>query len=143
MRRVVARAGPDALESSDLLALLLYGQGSAEHRVGTALRRRPPGSFVMSTKVGRLLTPAPGGRTKTTRYVGRAESDQARLQDYVTRIYQRRNFTPEQVADEILAAIASDAPVAVVTPEAKIMHALSRFAPGALRRLAGIDALPV
>jgi D-threo-aldose 1-dehydrogenase len=48
----------------------LYGQGSAEHRVGTALRRRPPGSFVMSTKVGRLLTPAPEGRTKTTRYVG-------------------------------------------------------------------------
>lgn len=48
----------------------LYGQGSAEHRVGTALRRRPPGSFVLSTKVGRLLTPAPGGRTKTTRYVG-------------------------------------------------------------------------
>ena len=48
----------------------LYGQGSAEHRVGTALRRRPAGSFVMSTKVGRLLTPAPGGRTKTTRYVG-------------------------------------------------------------------------
>jgi D-threo-aldose 1-dehydrogenase len=48
----------------------LYGQGSAEHRVGTALRRRPPGSFVLSTKVGRLLTPAPTGRTKTTRYVG-------------------------------------------------------------------------
>jgi len=48
----------------------LYGQGSAEHRVGTALRRQPPGSFVMSTKVGRLLTPAPEGRTKTTRYVG-------------------------------------------------------------------------
>jgi D-threo-aldose 1-dehydrogenase len=48
----------------------LYGQGSAEHRVGTALRRRPPGSFALSTKVGRLLTPAPAGRTKTTRYVG-------------------------------------------------------------------------
>jgi D-threo-aldose 1-dehydrogenase len=48
----------------------LYGQGSAEHRVGTALRRRPAGSFVLSTKVGRLLTPAPAGRTKTTRYVG-------------------------------------------------------------------------
>src|SRR6185295_3373130 len=31
----------------------LYGQGSAEHRVGTALRRRLAGSFVLSTKVGR------------------------------------------------------------------------------------------
>jgi D-threo-aldose 1-dehydrogenase len=48
----------------------LYGQGMAEHRFGTALRRRPPGSFVLSSKVGRLLVPAPGGRTRTTRYVG-------------------------------------------------------------------------
>ena len=48
----------------------LYGQGSAEHRVGTALRRQTPGSFLVSTKVGRLLVPAPGGRTRTTRYVG-------------------------------------------------------------------------
>ena len=51
----------------------LYGQGSAEHRVGTALRRRPPGSFVVSTKVGRLLTPAPQGRARTSRYVGGLE----------------------------------------------------------------------
>jgi D-threo-aldose 1-dehydrogenase len=48
----------------------LYGQGMAEHRVGTALRRRPADSFVLSSKVGRLLSPAPAGRTKTTRYVG-------------------------------------------------------------------------
>lgn len=48
----------------------LYGQGSAEHRVGTALRRQRPGSFVVSTKVGRLLVSAPKGRNKSTRYVG-------------------------------------------------------------------------
>lgn len=48
----------------------LYGQGSAEHRIGTALRRQPPGSFAVSTKVGRILTPAPAGRVKTSRYVG-------------------------------------------------------------------------
>ena len=53
----------------------LYGQGSAEHRIGTALRRRPKGSFVLSTKVGRLLTPAPRGRTKTSRFVGGLEFD--------------------------------------------------------------------
>jgi D-threo-aldose 1-dehydrogenase len=47
-----------------------YGQGMAEHRFGTALRRQPAGSFVLSSKVGRLLTPAPGGRTRTSRYVG-------------------------------------------------------------------------
>ncbi len=48
----------------------LYGQGIAEHRIGTALRRRPAGSTVISTKVGRILSPAPGGRTKTSRFVG-------------------------------------------------------------------------
>jgi len=51
----------------------LYGQGSAEHRIGTALRRRPKGSFVVSTKVGRLLTPAPKGRVRTSRFVGGLE----------------------------------------------------------------------
>ncbi|MEZ5818725.1 MAG: aldo/keto reductase [Hyphomicrobiaceae bacterium] len=53
----------------------LYGQGSAEHRIGTALRRRPKGSYVLSTKVGRLLTPAPKGRVKTSRFVGGLEFD--------------------------------------------------------------------
>ena len=48
----------------------LYGQGSSEHRFGTALRRRPRDSYVLSTKVGRVLAPAPQGRTKTTRFVG-------------------------------------------------------------------------
>jgi D-threo-aldose 1-dehydrogenase len=52
-----------------------YGQGIAEHRMGTALRRRPKGSFVLSTKVGRLLKPAPQGRTKVSRFVGGLEFD--------------------------------------------------------------------
>lgn len=52
-----------------------YGQGSSEHRVGTALRRQPPGSFVLSSKVGRILKPAPQGRTKTSRFVGGLQFD--------------------------------------------------------------------
>jgi D-threo-aldose 1-dehydrogenase len=51
----------------------LYGQGSAEHRIGTALRRRPRGSYVVSTKVGRVLSPAPKGRVRTSRFVGGLE----------------------------------------------------------------------
>ena len=35
----------------------LYGFGLSEHRVGAALRDRPRESFVLSTKVGRLLEP--------------------------------------------------------------------------------------
>ena len=48
----------------------LYGHGLAEHRLGTILKRLPRENFVLSTKVGRWLKPAPGGRDATTRYRG-------------------------------------------------------------------------
>jgi D-threo-aldose 1-dehydrogenase len=35
----------------------LYGHGLSEHRMGNALRRYPRDSFVLSSKVGRLLKP--------------------------------------------------------------------------------------
>ncbi len=38
-----------------------YGYGRSEHRVGQALRQVDPDSFVLSTKVGRLLSPLPPG----------------------------------------------------------------------------------
>lgn len=52
-----------------------YGQGMAEHRAGTILRRQPRDSFVLSTKVGRWMKPAPQGRTRTSRFVGGLEFD--------------------------------------------------------------------
>ena len=52
-----------------------YGQGIAEHRLGTILRRQPRDTFVLSTKVGRWMKPAPQGRTKTSRFVGGLEFD--------------------------------------------------------------------
>jgi D-threo-aldose 1-dehydrogenase len=36
-----------------------YGLGLSEQRVGSALRERPRGEFVLETKVGRLLRPVP------------------------------------------------------------------------------------
>jgi D-threo-aldose 1-dehydrogenase len=36
-----------------------YGAGLSEHRFGVMLRQRPRESFVLSTKVGRVLTPDP------------------------------------------------------------------------------------
>jgi short-subunit dehydrogenase len=80
--------------------------------------------------------------TRTTRYVGRGETDQQRLAERITRRYERRNFTPDRVADQIVEAIAANSPVAIITPEAKVMRALSRFAPDALRHLARLDVLP-
>lgn len=80
--------------------------------------------------------------TRTTRWVGRGEAEQKRIRERVTRFYQRRNFTAERVAAALVRAIATDAPVAAVTPEAKVTLALSRLAPWLLRRLAQMDTLP-
>ena len=48
----------------------LYGFGLSEHRVGHALRRLPRDRFVLSTKVGRVLAPAPAGVTNREGYAG-------------------------------------------------------------------------
>ncbi len=39
-----------------------YGHGLAEHRFGHVLREYPREDFILSTKVGRILTPRKGGR---------------------------------------------------------------------------------
>jgi D-threo-aldose 1-dehydrogenase len=41
-----------------------YGLGLSERRLGEALRGRPRHTFVVSTKVGRLLAPDPGGANR-------------------------------------------------------------------------------
>ncbi len=40
-----------------------YGLGLSEQRMGKALRNRPRGEYVLSTKAGRLLEPNPGGES--------------------------------------------------------------------------------
>jgi NAD(P)-dependent dehydrogenase (short-subunit alcohol dehydrogenase family) len=80
--------------------------------------------------------------TRAAQYVGRPEGDQDRVREQLTRLYERRNFTPDMVAAEIVAAIGSDLPVAAITAEAKLMRALSRFAPRLTQRLAGVETLP-
>lgn len=40
-----------------------YGYGRAEMRLGSALRDRPRGDLVVSTKIGRWMTPVPRGQT--------------------------------------------------------------------------------
>ena len=80
--------------------------------------------------------------TRAAHYAGRGEAQQRLVAERVTRLYERRNYGPERVATEILHAIGADAPVAVVTPEARVMRALSRFAPSLRRRVAALDTLP-
>ena len=45
-----------------------YGFGLSERRVGDVLRRQSRGSFVLSTKAGRLLHPAPRPEERTVRH---------------------------------------------------------------------------
>jgi D-threo-aldose 1-dehydrogenase len=52
--RSAAEAGLNLFDTSPL-----YGHGLSEHRIGHVLRQRPRDSFVLSTKVGRVLEPAP------------------------------------------------------------------------------------
>jgi D-threo-aldose 1-dehydrogenase len=42
-----------------------YGLGLSERRLGDALRERPRGEYVLSTKVGRLLVPDPDGAARS------------------------------------------------------------------------------
>ncbi len=47
----------------------LYGLGLSEHRIGRSLRQRPRDSFVLSTKVGRLLHADPAAPTEQYGFV--------------------------------------------------------------------------
>jgi D-threo-aldose 1-dehydrogenase len=48
----------------------LYGFGLSEHRYGHVLRQRPRGSFVLSTKVGRLMRPQPAETIDRGKWTG-------------------------------------------------------------------------
>jgi NAD(P)-dependent dehydrogenase (short-subunit alcohol dehydrogenase family)/pimeloyl-ACP methyl ester carboxylesterase len=77
--------------------------------------------------------------TKTARFVGLGAAEERLAQQRTTRLYQRRNFTPEQAAREILRAVQRNAAIAPVTVEAKVGLLASRLTPSLLRRLAHAD----
>lgn len=72
----------------------------------------------------------------TTRFAGAGEEEERRRREKAVRMYRWRNYPPEKVACRILRAVARDEALVTVTPEAKAVHLMSRFAPGALRRMA-------
>ncbi|MFT4393407.1 SDR family oxidoreductase [Gordonia lacunae] len=57
-----------------------------------------------------------------------AEAEQAR-RDRLDRFYQRRGFTPDRVAGEIVAAVEHNRAVVPVTVEAKVGYRIYRFVP--------------
>ncbi|MFF8946325.1 SDR family oxidoreductase [Streptomyces sp. NPDC014864] len=74
--------------------------------------------------------------TSTARFAGVGAEEERRRQKRAARLYGLRNYPPEKVADAILRAVARNEAVVPVTPEARVLRAMSRFTPGALRRLA-------
>ncbi|WP_328763201.1 MULTISPECIES: SDR family oxidoreductase [unclassified Streptomyces] len=77
--------------------------------------------------------------TATSRFAGVDAAEEKRRQERSTRLYGLRNFPPEKVAEAILRAVVHNEAVVPVTPESKGALWLSRFAPGALRRLAKLE----
>ena len=65
----------------------------------------------------------------------RGAADAPGERERLSKIYQRRNYTPEQVASNVLKAIQRNRTVAPISPESWIIYYLKRLAPGAVRAL--------
>ncbi|MGW3985733.1 SDR family oxidoreductase [Streptomyces sp. NPDC004830] len=76
--------------------------------------------------------------TSTARFAGVDAREEKRLQRRAARLYGLRNYPPEKVARAILRAVARDAAVVPVTPEARGARLLARVAPGLLRGIARV-----
>ncbi|WP_344431203.1 SDR family oxidoreductase [Amycolatopsis minnesotensis] len=80
--------------------------------------------------------------TSTTRFVGVDAREQARRQQKSAKLYARRNFGPEGVARDLLAAVERNTALAPSTPEAKAALVLSRLTPGVVRAAARLNVTP-
>lgn len=77
--------------------------------------------------------------TSTARFVGVDAATEQRQRHRVARLYRLRNSRPERAADSVLRAVVQNRAVVTVTPEARAVRVLGRWAPGPLRaRLARI-----
>jgi NAD(P)-dependent dehydrogenase (short-subunit alcohol dehydrogenase family) len=65
----------------------------------------------------------------STRIRTSGERDPEKLRERAVKLYNRRNYPPEKVAEAILAAIRADRAVVPVTPEAWIAYYLKRASP--------------
>ncbi|MEV6165451.1 SDR family oxidoreductase [Streptomyces sp. NPDC052052] len=74
--------------------------------------------------------------TATAHFAGADAAEEERLRNRAGRLYGLRNYPPEKVAEAILRAVVRNQAVVPVTPEARGARFLSRFSPGALRRIA-------
>ncbi|ASK35774.1 short chain dehydrogenase [Alcanivorax sp. N3-2A] len=77
--------------------------------------------------------------TGRTRFVGVDDQEQGRRRDAARRFYQRRGFTPDRVAEAIVAAVRDNRAEVPVSVEATGMRLVGRLAPTLARRLARLE----
>jgi len=82
------------------------------------------------------------GIANATVYAGKSEAEQAKKRAQADALYQRRNFSPDDVATAVFKAVQANRPLALVGAEAWTTRLLSRFAPGVSRLIARIDITP-
>jgi NAD(P)-dependent dehydrogenase (short-subunit alcohol dehydrogenase family) len=87
------------------------------------LELEPHGIGVTAICPGIINTPI----TRNARLVGKAAKPGA--QERMAKFYEKRNYTPEKVADGILAAVAKNVGVAPISPEAWGFYLLKRLSP--------------
>ncbi|WP_340559566.1 SDR family oxidoreductase [Streptomyces sp. GSL17-111] len=76
------------------------------------------------------------GITRTSRFAGVDAAEQQRRRDRAAGLYARRGYPPEKVAAAVIRAVVHNRAVVPVTPEAHLVHALSRLSPRLLRATA-------
>ncbi|MFE7130593.1 SDR family oxidoreductase [Streptomyces sp. NPDC057638] len=76
---------------------------------------------------------------RTSRFAGAGPEEEARRQERAARIYARRNFPPEKVAEAILRAVLRNQGIVPVAPEARLMMLVSRHTPRLMRALARLE----
>ncbi|MFF9122449.1 SDR family oxidoreductase [Streptomyces sp. NPDC014889] len=74
--------------------------------------------------------------TSTAHFAGVDAGEEERRRQRAARLYGLRGYPPEKVADAVLRAVVRNEAVVPVTPEARLLRAMSRFSPRARRRLA-------
>ncbi|MFD3707026.1 SDR family oxidoreductase [Nocardia sp. NPDC058658] len=69
----------------------------------------------------------------TTRFSGISAEEEARTQQRFDKLYERRGYTPDRVAAQIVKAVRTGRDIVPVTPESWVQYRLNRIAPGAVR----------
>lgn len=74
--------------------------------------------------------------TASTQFSGISTEAETEKQQKFDRLYKKRNYTPDKVAERIVAAVAKEKSIVPVTPEAHVAYHARRFVPAFGRWLA-------